>query len=95
MGNQTFWEIQKNGARKEGSKSYSKGKETIISEHLHPPKKKLNTIEDPHNNHTFGIRGAHGLPPCKIVWVQCFNKVLIRHLHEGTNQKVQKNKYES
>ena len=44
-------------------------------------------MEDPHSNYTIGDQGCSWTTPLK--------KVLIRHLHEGTNQKVKHENYEN
>ena len=46
-------------------KSHSKGKETSFWKKNIPPKKKRDTIEDPHNNHTIGDQGCSWTTPLK------------------------------
>ena len=59
-------------------KSYSKGKEKGFWNIFHP-KKKLDTIEDPHNNHTIADQVCSWTTPLKNCLGAMFNKVLIRH----------------
>ena len=55
---------KKNGARKLRNKSYSIGKGNIILDNF-SPQKKLDTIENPRNNHTIEDQGCSWTTPLK------------------------------
>ena len=57
-----MFDSKKNGAKKPRNKSRSKGHEKTILENVHP-EKKLDTIEDPHNNHTIEDQGCSWTTP--------------------------------
>ena len=82
-----FWEFQMKETKKEidwkentlASKGKGKGNDWKTSKN-HDLRKAAGHNSVPSKQTTlFCIRVAHGLPPWKIVWVMCFNWVLIRH----------------
>ena len=98
LGNEAFWEFQKNGTKKSKiDQLYQrkrKGDKDLENVHC-SRQKKLETIENPTTNILLTIKVTHGLPPWKIVWVLFLSAVLIGHpicweiRHVGNSQRME------